>query len=55
MRLSKSRVSPIVPEGTIFIPFHFESATNMLTNAALDPRAKIPEQKVRAARIEKLA
>jgi len=52
----KTRVSPIVPEGTIFIPFHFvENAANMLTNPALDPKAKIPELKVCAARIEKLA
>jgi len=39
----------------IFIPFHFkEAAANVLTNAALDPIAKIPEYKVCAARIEKI-
>jgi predicted molibdopterin-dependent oxidoreductase YjgC len=52
----KTRVSTIVPMGTVFIPFHFaEAAANMLTNAALDPKAKIPELKVCAVRIEKLA
>jgi formate dehydrogenase alpha subunit len=52
----KTRVSTIVPVGTVFIPFHFaEAAANMLTNAALDPKAKIPEFKVCAVRIEKLA
>jgi predicted molibdopterin-dependent oxidoreductase YjgC len=52
----KARVSPIVPEGVIFIPFHFvEAAANVLTNAALDPKAKIPEFKVCAARIEKIS
>ncbi len=42
--------------GTIFIPFHFaEAAANQLTIAALDPVCKIPEFKVCAARVEKLA
>ncbi|MBI5789025.1 MAG: formate dehydrogenase subunit alpha [Candidatus Schekmanbacteria bacterium] len=40
--------------GVIFIPFHFkEAAANVLTIAALDPVAKIPEFKVCAARVEK--
>jgi len=43
-----------VGEGAIFIPFHFvEAAANRLTNDALDPKAKIPELKVAACRIEK--
>jgi formate dehydrogenase major subunit len=34
--------------------FHFkESAANLLTIAALDPVAKIPEYKVAAVRVEK--
>jgi formate dehydrogenase alpha subunit len=42
--------------GTIFIPFHYaEAAANQLTIAALDPVCKIPEFKVCAARVEKLA
>ncbi len=41
-------------KGVIFIPFHYsEAAVNRLTNAALDPIAKIPEYKVCAVRIEK--
>jgi formate dehydrogenase alpha subunit len=49
-------VTPMVPEGIIFIPFHFaESAANVLTNPVLDPVAKIPEFKACAARIEKVA
>jgi predicted molibdopterin-dependent oxidoreductase YjgC len=43
-----------VAEGSVFIPFHFaEAAANRLTNDALDPRAKIPEYKVAACRLEK--
>ena len=42
--------------GTIFIPFHFnESAANRLTIAALDPVAKIPEYKICAVKLEKVA
>jgi formate dehydrogenase alpha subunit len=45
-----------VPPGTVFIPFHFaEAAANVLTNPALDPVAKIPEYKVAAVRVEKVA
>jgi len=45
-----------VPPGLVFIPFHFaEAAANVLTNPALDPIAKIPEYKVAAVRIEKVA
>lgn len=37
------------------MPFHFaEAAVNRLTNAALDPVAKIPEFKVCAVKLEKL-
>ena len=42
------------PDGTIFIPFHFvEAAANILTNHKIDPRAKIPDFKVCAVKIEK--
>lgn len=45
-------VSDKVPEGTIFIPFHFaECAANKLTINALDPQAKIPEYKVCSAKV----
>ena len=44
------------PPGVVFMTFHFaESATNLLTNTALDPVAKMPELKVCAVRVEKLA
>ncbi len=49
----KTRVSSIVPEGIIFIPFHFrEAAANLLTINAVDPNAKIPEFKVCAVAVE---
>ncbi len=39
--------------GVVFMTFHFrEAAANLLTIAALDPVAKIPEYKVAAVRIE---
>lgn len=50
----KALITERVPQGVIFIPFHFaECAANVLTNPALDPVAKIPEFKVAAVRIEK--
>jgi formate dehydrogenase alpha subunit len=50
---AKSWVTTRVPEGTIFMNFHFkEAAVNLLTNPALDPIAKIPEYKVCAVRVE---
>jgi formate dehydrogenase major subunit/formate dehydrogenase alpha subunit len=43
-------------KGIVFIPFHYrEAAANVLTNNALDPISKIPELKVCAVKIEKLA
>jgi formate dehydrogenase alpha subunit len=51
---AKARLSGKAVKGTIFIPFHYaKAAANKLTNAALDPTAKIPEFKVCAVRIEK--
>lgn len=51
----KTKVTDRVPEGTVFIPFHFaEAAANRLTNSVLDPIAKIPELKVAAVDVEKL-
>jgi len=48
-----ARLTGRVPEGTVFIPFHFrEAAANLLTNPALDPHAKIPEFKVCAVKVE---
>ena len=46
-------VTERVPPGTIFANFHFpEANANILTIAALDPVAKIPEYKVCAVRVE---
>ena len=51
---AKAKVTDESPEGTVFMTFHFaESMTNLLTNPALDPVAKIPEYKVCAIRVEK--
>ncbi len=51
----RALVTGRVPEGTLFIPFHFmEAAANILTNPATDPGAKIPEYKVCAVKIEKI-
>jgi predicted molibdopterin-dependent oxidoreductase YjgC len=44
-----------VPPGMIFANFHFpESPTNVLTIAALDPTARIPEYKACAVRLERV-
>ncbi len=51
---AKAMISDQAVDGTLFIPFHWaESAANVLTNAALDPTAKIPEYKVCAVRIDR--
>jgi formate dehydrogenase major subunit len=50
----KALLTNRVREEVVFMPFHFaEAAANLLTNAALDPVAKIPEFKVCAVRVEK--
>lgn len=49
-------VTKRIPKGVIYIPFHYKEApANRLTNPALDPVAKIPEYKVCAAKIERIA
>ena len=51
-----ARVGRKVSEGETWMPFHFpDSPVNRLTNAALDAFARIPEYKVCAVRVEKLA
>ena len=41
------------PKGMVFIPFHFaEAAANVLTDNRIDKRAKIPDYKVCAVRVE---
>ncbi len=50
------RITDNVDPGLVFIPFHFvESCANVLTNPALDPIANIPELKVCAVTVEKVA
>jgi formate dehydrogenase alpha subunit len=49
----KANVTGVVPEGIVFLPFHFrEAAANLLTVNAVDPSAKIPEFKVCAVALE---
>ncbi|MBW1801802.1 MAG: formate dehydrogenase subunit alpha [Deltaproteobacteria bacterium] len=49
------KVTDVSPEGVISMTFHFaESPTNVLTNDAIDPVAKIPETKVCAVRLMKM-
>lgn len=51
----KTKFTKICPPGLVSLTFHFaESPTNVLTSAALDPVAKIPETKVCAVRVEKV-
>ena len=52
---ARAKVTDVSPPDVVSMTFHFsESPTNVLTNAALDPVAKIPETKVCAVRIEKV-
>ena len=52
--VTKARVIERPRLGTVFMAFHFnEAPANMLTNAALDPIAKIPELKICAVQLEK--
>jgi len=47
------RVTDRIKPGVVFIPFHYaEAAANALTNAALDPVARIPEYKICAVKVE---
>jgi formate dehydrogenase alpha subunit len=51
----RADVTEICPPGVVSLTFHFfESPTNELTNAALDPLAKIPETKVCAVNVSKI-
>jgi formate dehydrogenase alpha subunit len=53
---ARAKVTEASAPGTVSMTFHFaETPTNMLTNPALDPIAKIPEYKVCAIRVEKLS
>jgi len=53
--ITNARVTKRVAVGSVFVPFHFaEAAANRLTNDALDPKAKIPELKLAACRLERV-
>ncbi|MEU7892968.1 molybdopterin-dependent oxidoreductase [Nonomuraea sp. NPDC049152] len=49
-----ARISEAIRSDTVFMPFHWEGA-NRLTNPALDPTSKMPEFKVCAVKLEKVA
>jgi len=52
--MAKAKVTEVSPVGVVTMNFHFaESPTNIITNPALDPVAKIPELKVCAVRVER--
>ena len=52
---AKARTTEKSPAGVVFMTFHFsETPTNVLTNPALDPVAKIPEFKVCAVKVSKI-
>ena len=49
----EAKITDICPKGVVSMTFHFaEARTNLLTNNAIDPIAKIPETKVCAVRVE---
>jgi predicted molibdopterin-dependent oxidoreductase YjgC len=49
-----ARVTPDIPRGMLFLPFHFhEAPANCITAQALDPASKISGLKVSAARIRR--
>ena len=53
LSIARALVTEVSPPGTVSMTFHFhEAPTNVLTNAAYDPVAKIPETKVCAVRVE---
>ena len=52
---TKVRITPVSPQGVLCMSFHFaETPTNVLTNPAVDPVAKIPELKVCAVKKEEV-
>ena len=55
--LTRAKVTDTISNNVVFIPFHYaEGAANVLTNAeALDAKAKIPEFKVCAVKVDKIS
>jgi formate dehydrogenase major subunit len=54
---TKAKVTDTITNNVVFIPFHYaEGAANVLTNAdSLDKKAKIPELKVCAVKVDKIS
>jgi len=53
---ARAKITPRSPRGSVFMTFHYaEAAANLLTIDAVDPVAKIPEYKVAAVRLERIA
>jgi assimilatory nitrate reductase catalytic subunit len=54
---ARARLSDAVRADTVFMPFHWpgDGRANLLTNPALDPRSRMPEFKVCAVRVERVA
>jgi len=53
--LVRAKTTDKSPKGVVFMTFHFaETPTNVLTNPALDPVAKIPELKVCAVKLSRV-
>lgn len=50
---SNAKLTEIIDEDVIFMPFHYSEGANVLTNTAHDPLCKIPELKVCAVKVEK--
>ena len=52
----RAQISEVVPQGVVFTSFHFtETPVNQLTNPKTDAIAKIPELKICAVKVEKIA
>jgi formate dehydrogenase alpha subunit len=52
---TRVRLTDRIKPGVVFLDFHFpETAVNLLTNAALDPVAKVPEYKVASVQVQKV-
>ena len=50
---AESHVTNEVPQGLVFLPFHFaESCANEITNPVLDPACGMPEYKVCSVKVE---
>jgi assimilatory nitrate reductase catalytic subunit len=54
---AQARLTETIRHDTVFLPFHWggEQSANRLTNPALDPLSKMPEFKVCAVRLERVA